>query len=267
MYERPRNQLVEKFVVQQGIEDSRVIVAMRRIPRHLFVSPAISHQAYQGGSLPIGYGQTISHPTTVALMSQLLQITGGEKVLEIGTGSGYQAAVLAEMGAKVFTIERIAGLGEQTRRLLEKLGYYSVAVKIGDGSIGWNEFAPYHRIIVTAGAPAIPENLLNQLADGGRLIMGTVLKVIHNVIDLGMGIQEACASLFVDASGDRPIAEADLAPSTLEALRAMGHELDLREKSFLPRLFASPTGILVDRASGRLHGGADPFHPGVALGY
>ena len=171
MFERLRKSMVERFVIKEGIVDKKVILALQRVPRHSFVDPAISHQAYQAGSLPIGFGQTISHPTTVALMSQLLKIEGGEKILEIGTGSGYQAAVLAEMGAKVYTIERIADLGNQTRQLLEKLGYYSVAIRIGDGTLGWNEYAPYDRIIVTAGAPNIPENLLGQLAEGGRMII------------------------------------------------------------------------------------------------
>jgi protein-L-isoaspartate(D-aspartate) O-methyltransferase len=171
MYERHRINMVEDFVLRAGITDEKVIRAMQKVPRHLFVDPAIRHQAYQAGSLPIGFGQTISHPTTVAMMSQLLNIVNGEKILEIGTGSGYQAAVLAEMGAKVYSLERIAGLGNQTRQLLEKLGYHSVAVRVGDGTLGWNEFAPYDRIIVTAGAPAIPENLIGQLAEGGRMII------------------------------------------------------------------------------------------------
>lgn len=171
MFERLRKSMVEKYVINEGIVDKKVILALQRVPRHLFVDPAMHHQAYQAGSLPIGFGQTISHPTTVALMSQLLKIEGGEKILEIGTGSGYQAAVLAEMGAKVYTIERIAGLGNQTRLRLEKLGYYSIAIRIGDGTLGWNEYAPYDRIIVTAGAPEIPENLIGQLAEGGRMII------------------------------------------------------------------------------------------------
>ena len=171
MYERQRMNMIENYVIKAGIKDEKVILALQRIPRHLFVDPAIRHQAYQAGSLPIGFGQTISHPTTVALMSQLLEIEGGEKILEIGTGSGYQAAVLAEMGAKVYTIERIASLGNQTRLLLEKLGYYSIAMRVGDGTLGWNEYAPYDRIIVTAGAPEIPDNLIRQLTEGGRMII------------------------------------------------------------------------------------------------
>ncbi|MBN2366905.1 MAG: protein-L-isoaspartate(D-aspartate) O-methyltransferase [Calditrichaeota bacterium] len=171
MYERLREAMVKKLVVEAGIQNPAVISAMRRVPRHVFVDAALGHQAYGNGSLPIGFGQTISHPTTVAVMSSLLDIQGGEKVLEIGTGSGYQAAVLAEMGAKVFTIERIQELANRSRTLLEKLGYYSIAVKIGDGTLGWNEFAPYDRIIVTAGAPAIPENLAGQLNENGKLII------------------------------------------------------------------------------------------------
>jgi protein-L-isoaspartate(D-aspartate) O-methyltransferase len=166
-----REKMVENFVIGAGITDPVVISAMRKVPRHVFVDAALSHQAYQGSSLPIGFGQTISHPTTVALMSQLLKISGGEKVLEIGTGSGYQAAVLAEMGANVFTIERIPELAKRTQKVLESCGYFSVALRIGDGSVGWNEFAPYLRIIVTAGAPVLPENLLLQLDAQGRLLV------------------------------------------------------------------------------------------------
>lgn len=166
-----RNEMIRKFVLEAGIADERVLNAMSKVPRHLFVEPAISHRAYEGTSLPIGYGQTISHPTTVALMSAALRLQGSEKVLEIGTGSGYQAAVLAEMGAKVFTIERIPELARRTQQLFESLKYFTIAVKMGDGSLGWNSHAPYDRIIVTAGAPVIPENLISQLARDGILII------------------------------------------------------------------------------------------------
>lgn len=166
-----REKMVDTFVIGAGITDPRVISAMRKVPRHAFVEKALLHHAYEGKSLPIGFGQTISHPSTVALMSQMLSISGGEKVLEIGTGSGYQAAVLAEMGAKVFTIERIPELARRTQKVLEACGYFSIAVRIGDGSVGWNEHAPYQRIIITAGAPAIPENLLSQLEENGRMVV------------------------------------------------------------------------------------------------
>jgi protein-L-isoaspartate(D-aspartate) O-methyltransferase len=171
MYAVLRERMVEKFVIGAGITDPAVISAMRKVPRHAFVDKAVSHQAYQGNSLPIGFGQTISHPTTVAMMSQMLKISGGEKILEIGTGSGYQAAVLTEMGAKVYTIERIPELAQRTRKVLEASGYFSIALRIGDGSVGWSEFAPYQRIIVTAGAPTLPENLLSQLEEEGRLVV------------------------------------------------------------------------------------------------
>lgn len=180
-----RNEMIQKYVLEAGIADERVANAMSKVPRHLFVEPAISHRAYEGTSLPIGFGQTISHPTTVALMSAALRLKGSEKVLEIGTGSGYQAAVLAEMRVKVFTIERIPELARRTQDLLEKLKYFTIAVKIGDGSLGWNTHAPYDRIIVTAGAPVVPEALVKQLKKDGILIIPIIghneqkLRVIH----------------------------------------------------------------------------------------
>lgn len=171
MYERLRADMVQKFVIDAGIENERIISAMRKIPRHLFVESALAHQAYSGASLPIGFGQTISHPTTVAWMTDTLEISAEDKVLEIGTGSGYQAAVLAEIGAKVFTIERIPQLAEKARKLFHDLGYFSIAVQIGDGTVGWTNYAPFDKIIVTAGSPEIPDALINQLANNGRLII------------------------------------------------------------------------------------------------
>jgi protein-L-isoaspartate(D-aspartate) O-methyltransferase len=171
MYERLREDMVQKFVIDAGIENERVISAMRKIPRHLFVESALAHQAYSGASLPIGFGQTISHPATVAWMTSALEISSDDKVLEVGTGSGYQAAVLAEMGAKVFTIERIPQLAEKARKLFNDLGYFSIAVQIGDGTVGWTHYVPFNKIIVTAGSPEIPDALINQLDDNGRLII------------------------------------------------------------------------------------------------
>lgn len=171
MFEKKRNEMVTKYVIEAGIRDIRIIAAMRKIPRHQFVEQAIEHQAYSGASLPIGYGQTISHPRTVALMTDELKLSGGERILEIGTGSGYQSAVLAEMGMKVFSIERIPQLSKQARELLYGMGYFSVAFHIGDGTVGWTQYAPYDRIMVTAGSPKIPETLLNQLANEGKLII------------------------------------------------------------------------------------------------
>lgn len=171
MHERLRDDMVKKFVIDAGIKDERIIAAMRKIPRHLFVETALAHQAYSGASLPIGFGQTISHPTTVAWMSAELAIREGDRVLEIGTGSGYQAAVLAELGANVFTVERIPQLAEKAQRIFQQLGYHSIAVQIGDGTMGWTHYAPYDKIIVTAGSPDIPDALVAQLAEAGRLII------------------------------------------------------------------------------------------------
>jgi protein-L-isoaspartate(D-aspartate) O-methyltransferase len=153
-----------------GITDQRVLDAMGSIDRSLFVSPALRSRAYEDIALPIACNQTISQPYTVAFMTQLLDVQRGMKVLEIGTGSGYQAAVLHAMGARVFTIERHADLLLEARTRFEQLGC-NIASKVGDGSIGWSEFAPYDRIIVTAAAPRVPDALVKQLADGGILIV------------------------------------------------------------------------------------------------
>ena len=171
MYERQREEMVPKYLIDKGISDSKVIAAMRKVPRHRFVDTAMAHQAYQDKSLPIGFGQTISHPTTVAAMSQLLSLSGGERVLEIGTGSGYQAAVLSDIGVKVYSLERIPELARRAQRLFDELGYYTIAVQIGDGTVGWNAHAPYDRIIVTAASPDIPDALLKQLAENGRMVI------------------------------------------------------------------------------------------------
>ena len=171
MYERLRADMVQKFVIDAGIENEQVISAMKKIPRHLFVESALAHQAYSGASLPIGFGQTISHPSTVAWMTEALEISADEKILEIGTGSGYQATILAEIGAKVFTIERIPQLAEKARKIFSELGYFSIAVQIGDGTVGWTQYAPFNKIIVTAGSPEIPDALVNQLTVNGRLII------------------------------------------------------------------------------------------------
>ena len=171
MYKRFREEMVHKLVVDAGITDPAVIHAMLEVPRHQFVDPPLQRQAYSGKALPIGYGQTISHPTTVAVMSSVLQIKPGDKILEIGTGSGYQAAVLAAMGAQVVSVERVRELAQKARQRLETLGYFRVAVIIGDGSLGYPARAPYDGIIVTAASPNIPEALLGQLKDGGRLVI------------------------------------------------------------------------------------------------
>ncbi len=171
MYQQYRQQMVNNLVKEAGITDEGVINAMLAVPRHQFVDGPLQQQAYSGKALPIGFGQTISHPTTVAVMSSLLRVSSGSKVLEIGTGSGYQAAVLAAMGAQVITVERIRELAVKARHRLEALGYYQVAVIFGDGSLGYPPRSPYDGIIVTAASPTIPEALLKQLNEGGRLLV------------------------------------------------------------------------------------------------
>lgn len=153
------------------ITDRRVIEAMLKIPRHLFVQEAMAAQAYNDTPLPIGEKQTISQPYMVALMTQMLELTGKEKVLEIGTGSGYQAAILALLADRVYTIERIRALALRARGVLDRLKLVSINIRIDDGTVGWPTEAPFDGIIVTAGAPSVPEELLQQLAPGGRLVI------------------------------------------------------------------------------------------------
>ncbi len=155
---------------ERGISEPRVLKAFERVPRHLFVPKAFQSRAYDDCALPIGCSQTISQPYTVAFMTECLQVKEGDKVLEVGTGSGYQACILAEMGARVFSIERHAELLLEARKVIEKLKYV-IATKVGDGTVGWSEFAPFDGIIVTAGAPQIPEPLMKQLSEGGRLVI------------------------------------------------------------------------------------------------
>ncbi len=164
-----RSKMVEEQVVARGVKDRRVITAMRKVPRHLFVEEALQSQAYGDRPLPIGDKQTISQPYMVALMTEVLALTGREKVLEIGTGSGYQTAVLAECAAKVFSIERMRSLAIRARKLLLELGYSNVEVKFSDGTVGWVEESPFDAIMVTAGAPEIPQPLIDQLKVGGRM--------------------------------------------------------------------------------------------------
>ncbi|HTS00823.1 MAG TPA: protein-L-isoaspartate(D-aspartate) O-methyltransferase [Bacteroidota bacterium] len=152
------------------ITDDRILKAMATVERHLFVPEPFTGKAYEDSALPIGRGQTISQPYTVAFMTQALGVRPGDKILEIGTGSGYQAAVLADMGARVFSIERDLELLAAARKLFDRLNY-RIATKGGDGTVGWNEFAPYNGIIVTAGAPDVPQPLIRQLADGAKLVI------------------------------------------------------------------------------------------------
>jgi protein-L-isoaspartate(D-aspartate) O-methyltransferase len=169
-YQRLREEMVRQQIEARGISDPAVLDAMRKVQRHLFVSEALRDQAYGDFPLPIGEQQTISQPYIVAEMTQALQLAPEDRVLEIGTGSGYQAAVLAEIAYRVYTIERIRALYLQVRRLFDELRLFNVVTRYGDGSKGWEEESPFDAIIVTAGTPKIPAVLVNQLAVGGRLV-------------------------------------------------------------------------------------------------
>jgi len=169
--DRAREEMVAAQIEERGVRDPRTLAAMRKVPRHLFVPPNLVRDAYSDHPLPIGHGQTISQPYIVAFMTEALGLRGGEKVLEVGTGSGYQAAVLAEIAARVYTIEIVAPLADEARERLARLGYRNVEVRAGDGYQGWAEAAPFDAVIVTAAAPRIPEPLKQQLKDGGRLVI------------------------------------------------------------------------------------------------
>jgi protein-L-isoaspartate(D-aspartate) O-methyltransferase len=169
-YDSKRQQMVDTLV-DRGIKDSRVLRAFRKVPRHFFLDEALWPQAYEDYPLPIGEKQTISQPYIVALMTEALDLSGTETILEIGTGSGYQAAILAELAEQVYTIERIPGLAKRARKVFDQLKYTNIVVRVGDGTEGWKEFSPYDGIVVTAAAPDAPEPLLKQLAIGGRLII------------------------------------------------------------------------------------------------
>lgn len=170
-YEDRRRAMVRYQLQDRGISDPQVLAAMGKVKREAFVPTDERDFAYRDGPLPIGYGQTISQPLMVALMTELLQLSGGERVLEIGTGSGYAAAVLGEIASEVFTIERIAELAESARRALKQQGYANVHVKCDDGTLGWAEHAPYDAIVATAAGPSAPQALKDQLKIGGRLVM------------------------------------------------------------------------------------------------
>ena len=170
-YDRKREEMVRSQIEARGIRDPRVLSAFRTVPRHLFVSEALSEQAYGDYPLPIGEQQTISQPYIVAEMTQALELGQDDRVLEVGTGSGYQAAILAQIVYRVYTVERRRTLYMQTRNLFDKLNYHNIVTKYADGTKGWQEESPFDAIVVTAGAPEMPEVLINQLAEGGRLVI------------------------------------------------------------------------------------------------
>ncbi len=170
-YRKQRARMVETQIRARSIKDPRVLKVMEAVPRHLFVDEGLMDQAYSDNPLPIGEKQTISQPYIVALMTEALQLSGRERVLEIGTGSGYQTAILAKLADRVFSIERVAPLAARARKILDRLNCYNVAIRVGDGSYGWREEAPFDAIITTAAAPKVPQYLVEQLAPGGRLVV------------------------------------------------------------------------------------------------
>ncbi len=205
MLEPEREELANKLKTK-GITDESVLDAIRKVERHLFVPPAMLHHAYEDIALPIGHNQTISQPYTVAVMTQSLKLKKGDKVLEIGTGSGYQSAILSAMGMKVFSIERNDIIFLRTQKLFDKLNIRA-ALRCADGTIGWDEFAPFHGIIVTAGSPKIPSNLMKQLSLNGRLVIpvgdrnSQNLKILKKVSDEEFDLDEIPYFAFVPLIG------------------------------------------------------------------
>ncbi len=210
LYHKQRLRMVESQIRRRGIRDERVLKAMEAVPRHLFVDEALRDQAYQDHPLPIDAGQTISQPYMVALMTAALELRGQERVLEIGTGSGYQTAVLAALADQVFSIERLAVLANRARKVLDALNEYHVAIRIGDGTYGWREESPFDAIIVTAGAPRVPQILVEQLKVGGRLVIPVgdrhaqaLLRVVRQSEDPGDVRQEDLGGCrFVNLIGE-----------------------------------------------------------------
>jgi len=206
-YKQERSRMVDEQIAGRGVKDERVLAVMRKIPRHEFLPEAIRGMAYNDSALPLGEGQTMSQPYMVALMTELLGLKGAERVLEIGTGSGYQAAVLAELCQKVYTVERIKTIADKARATLDRLGYKSVAIKIYDGTYGWKEMAPYDAIIVTAGSPDIPAPLVEQLKEGGRLVIpvgdryGQQLITVVKTVE-GMITERSIPCVFVPLIGN-----------------------------------------------------------------
>ncbi len=206
-FESLRLKMVDEQLAGQGIRDERVLSAFRRIPRHLFVPDTMIDQAYENHPVAIGQGQTISQPYMVACMSEALALQGGEKVLEIGSGSGYQTAVLKALGADVYTIERLPELSERARTAVERAGLPGVRYRVGDGSRGWPEEAPFDRVIVTAGAPTMPVSLVEQLKDGGSMVIPVGGEEAQDLLLVRRGQgrvtrERICSCVFVKLLGE-----------------------------------------------------------------
>lgn len=187
----PRRRLVEQLQ-EQGIRDLVVLKAIDETPRHLFVPRAVRHRAYEDSALPIGNGQTISQPSIHARYLELLHLTGTEKVLEIGTGSGYQTVLLSHLAAQVFSIERVAPLLESARAIIQQTGARNISLLLGDGTLGWRQYAPYDAILVSAAAPDIPEAYVEQLAEGGRLLIplgDREEQILHLIVKRGGALE------------------------------------------------------------------------------
>ncbi|MFA5323688.1 MAG: protein-L-isoaspartate(D-aspartate) O-methyltransferase [Smithella sp.] len=202
-FKKPRMRMVETQINARGVNDARVLGAMAAVPRHLFVDEGLIEQAYSDSPLPIGEHQTISQPYIVALMSEALELKGRERVLEIGTGSGYQTAILACLADRVFSVERIASLATNARRILDKLNFYNVAIRVGDGSYGWREEAPFDAIITTAAAPEIPQYLIEQLAVGGRMIVPAGGRDVQTLYKLTRSVENPQEIIREDLGGCR----------------------------------------------------------------
>ena len=204
-----RERMVADQLRARGITDPRVLTAMGRVPRHRFVEEALAARAYGDYPLPIGEKQTISQPYMVALMTQALELVGGERVLEVGTGSGYQTAILAELATKVYSVERIRSLADRARAILEELGYYNVLIRVGDGTLGWREEGPFDAVLVTAAAPEVPAPLVEQLKAGGRLVIpvgGSTAQVLKCLVKEPDGLireSELVGCVFVKLVGEQ----------------------------------------------------------------
>ncbi|MFH1753452.1 MAG: protein-L-isoaspartate(D-aspartate) O-methyltransferase [Candidatus Omnitrophota bacterium] len=205
-YDALRDRMVREQLLGRGITSSRVLRAFEKVERHEFVPANMRDTAYADHPLPIGDGQTISQPYMVALMTEQLELKGDEKVLEVGTGSGYQAAILAELATEVYSVERFPILADKAEEALKRLGYSNVRINIGDGTLGWKEHEPFDRIIVTAGAPRVPDSLISQLGDPGRLVIpiGGAFSQALTVVkknEGGVSQEEVCGCVFVPLIG------------------------------------------------------------------